>query len=115
MAPPIWPHYEDWRCLGNQGRFTQLPGWEAKDRFYSGNHPFLCDCGARFLIAETSVSQAFDSAEIVDGDAGFDRQADGLCQSMLLRRLQRQRLQAPIFAGACVKQCCEHPKAPAPL
>ncbi|WP_454242736.1 hypothetical protein [Pseudomonas sp. Y3 TE3536] len=27
------------------------------------------------MIAETSVSQAFDSAETVDGDAGFDRQA----------------------------------------
>ena len=33
----------------------------------------------------------------------------GLCQSMLLRRLQRQRLQAPVFAGACVKLCCDHP------
>lgn len=39
------------------------------------NHPLLCDCGARYLIAETSVSQAFDSAEKVAGDAGFVRQA----------------------------------------
>ncbi|HFL7937964.1 TPA: hypothetical protein ACG5DM_000964 [Pseudomonas putida] len=53
----------------------QLHGWEAKDRFYNGKHPFLCDCGARYLIAEPTVSQAFDSAETVGDDAGFDRQA----------------------------------------
>lgn len=58
-----------------QKSIAMLHGWEAKDRFYNGNHPFLCDCGARYLIAETSVSQAFDLAETVDGDAGLDRQA----------------------------------------
>lgn len=53
----------------------QLRGWEAKDRFYNGSHPFLCDCGARYLIGEAYVNKAFDSAETVAGDAGIDRQA----------------------------------------
>jgi hypothetical protein len=53
----------------------QLHGWEAKDRFYNGNHPFFCGCGARYLIGEACVNKAFDSADTVAGDAGIDRQA----------------------------------------
>ncbi|WP_085706612.1 hypothetical protein [Pseudomonas sp. B35(2017)] len=53
----------------------QLCGWEARDRFYNGNHPFLCGCGARYLIGEAGVNKAFDLAETVAGDAGIDRQA----------------------------------------
>lgn len=53
----------------------QLHGWEAKDHFYNGHHPFLCGCGARYLIAGAAVNKAFDSAETVAGDAGIDRQA----------------------------------------
>jgi hypothetical protein len=53
----------------------RLCGWEAKDRFYNAKQPFLCDCGARYLIAEGTVSKAFDSAEPVGGDAGLDRAA----------------------------------------
>ncbi|RON06240.1 hypothetical protein [Pseudomonas brassicacearum] len=51
----------------------RLHGWEARDQFYNAKHPFLCDCGARYLIAEDTVSKAFDSAESVGGDAGFER------------------------------------------
>lgn len=53
----------------------QLYGWEAKDRFYNGHHPFLCGCGARYLIAGAEVNNAFDSTETVAGDAGNNRQA----------------------------------------
>lgn len=41
----------------------QLRGWEAQDRFYNGNHPFLCNCGARYLIGEECVNKVFDSAD----------------------------------------------------
>jgi len=51
-----------------------VAGWP-KDRFYNDNHPFFCNCGARYLFAEGSVSQAFDSAETVAGNAGFNQQA----------------------------------------
>ena len=61
----------------------RLHGWEAQDRFYNAKHPFLCDCGARYLIAEDSVSKAFDGADSVGGDAGFDRAAKGKLLSEL--------------------------------
>lgn len=28
-----------------------LRGWEAQDRFHNSDHPFSCDCNARYLIA----------------------------------------------------------------
>ena len=60
----------------------QLRGWEAKDRFYNGHHPFLSGCGARYLIAGAGVNKAFDSAETVAGDAVIDHQAraDLMCE-----------------------------------
>lgn len=53
----------------------QLHGREAKDRFYNGNHSFLCGCGARYLIGKAPVKKAFDSADTFTGDADIDRQA----------------------------------------
>ncbi|WAC45217.1 hypothetical protein OU997_03210 [Pseudomonas sp. SL4(2022)] len=53
----------------------RLYGWEAQDRFYNAKQPFLCDCGARYLLKEDAVTRAFDHAEPVGGDAGFDRAA----------------------------------------
>lgn len=54
---------------------TRLHGWEAKDKFYNAKHPFICDCGARYLVAEGTVSNTFDEGDSVGGDAGFDRAA----------------------------------------
>jgi hypothetical protein len=71
-----------------------LRGWEAQDRFYNGNHPFLCNCGARYLIGEACVNKAFDSADTVVGDAGIDRQA----RANLMRELSviLGALEAPV-------------------
>lgn len=52
---------------------TRLHGWEVQDRFYNAKQPFLCDCGARYLLKEIVVANEFDHAELVGGDAGFDR------------------------------------------
>ncbi|KRV02458.1 Uncharacterised protein [Pseudomonas aeruginosa] len=53
----------------------RLHGWEAQDDFYNAKRPFLCDCGARYLIKEAVVANAFDQADTVGGDAGYDRAA----------------------------------------
>ncbi len=53
----------------------RLHGWEAQDRFYNAKQAFLCDCGARYLLKENAVATAFDHAESVGDDAGFDRAA----------------------------------------
>jgi len=50
----------------------RLYGWEAQDRFYNAKQPFLCDCGARYLLKEDVVASAFDHAEPIEGDAGFN-------------------------------------------
>ncbi|MFP6860625.1 hypothetical protein [Pseudomonas sp.] len=50
----------------------RLHGGEAQDRFYNAKQPFLCDCGARYLLREDVVVGAFDHAEPIGGDAGFD-------------------------------------------
>lgn len=50
-------------------------GWEAQDDFYNAKRPFLCDCGARYLIKEAAVASAFEQADTVGGDAGYDRAA----------------------------------------
>lgn len=48
-------------------------GPEALDQYHNAKKPIPCDCGARYLIASETVSDAFDSAEDTGGDAGFDR------------------------------------------
>jgi len=53
----------------------RLHGWEAQDRFYNAKQPFLCECGARYLLRENVVGNAFDHTDSVGGDAGFDRAA----------------------------------------
>ncbi|MFV3335480.1 hypothetical protein ACNFIA_31550 [Pseudomonas sp. NY15437] len=34
----------------------RLHGWEAQDRFYNAKQPFLCECGARYLLRENVVA-----------------------------------------------------------
>ncbi len=43
----------------------RLHGWEALDRFHNAKQPFLCDCGARYLLKEEVVVSAFDHSEPV--------------------------------------------------
>lgn len=50
----------------------RLYGWEAQDRFYNSKQPFLCDCGARYLLKEHAVASAFDNADPAGEDAGFN-------------------------------------------
>lgn len=43
----------------------RLHGWEALDRFHNAKQPFLCNCGARYLLKEEVVVSTFDHSEQV--------------------------------------------------
>ncbi|MGO0630944.1 hypothetical protein ACTORR_13065 [Pseudomonas sp. SAR267] len=54
----------------------RLSGWEAQDRFHNGDHPFSCDCNARYLVAKQAVNSAFDDGEAEDGSTDRRRKAE---------------------------------------
>ena len=56
--------------------WPRLHGWEAQDSLYNAKQPFLCDCGARYLLKETVVARAFDQFEPADRNAGLGLACD---------------------------------------